>query len=120
MAETRGATRTSPRPAPFGLAGSVQTGKYVAMGGQVGVAGHFKIGDHAQLAAKSGVMRDLPGHTQYGGQPAIPLNQAVRNYLAVSRLSDLMQQVKKLQKQVEALEAQQRTSDNNGAKESAD
>ena len=91
--------------AQVGLAGSAETGAYVAMGGQVGVAGHLKIGAMAQLAAKSGVMTDIPDGAQYGGSPAMPLSQAKRQVLALTRLPDLFQQFKQLQKKVASLEA---------------
>lgn len=91
--------------AQVGVAGSVQTGKYVAMGGQAGVAGHLKIGDMAQLAAQSGVMADVPDKALFGGMPAIPLMQAKRNVLIMAKLPRLLQQVKQMQKQIEALQA---------------
>ena len=92
--------------AQVGIAGSVQTGSYVSMAGQVGVAGHLKIGDQAQIAAKAGVMSDVPEKTQVGGQPAVPLSQAKRNYLAQTKVPRLIQQLKQLQKRVAELEAQ--------------
>jgi len=92
--------------AQVGVAGSSQTGDYVVMGGQVGVAGHLKIGDMAQIAAKAGVKDDLPANGQYGGQPAVPLGQAKRSWLAMGRLPEIVQEFRKLQKRVSKLEAQ--------------
>ena len=90
--------------AQVGVAGSATTGSYVVMGGQVGVAGHLHIGDMAQLAAKTGVMADIPARTQVGGQPALPLTQTKRNVLALARLPRLIQQFKNLVKRVDQLE----------------
>jgi UDP-3-O-[3-hydroxymyristoyl] glucosamine N-acyltransferase len=88
-----------------GLAGSVETGDYVVMGGQVGVAGHLKIGHQAQIAATSGVMTDIPDKSQYGGTPAMPLNDAKRSHLSVQRIPDLIARVKQLEREVEKLRA---------------
>ncbi len=92
--------------AQVGIAGSSQTGTHVVMGGQAGVAGHIKIGDMAQIAAKAGVKDDLPANGQYGGQPAQPFHQTKRSLVAVSRLPDLVQDFRKLQKRVAELESQ--------------
>ena len=89
--------------AMVGLAGSVEAGDYVMMGGQVGVAGHLKIGNQAQIAATSGVMTDIPEKTQYGGTPAIPLNDAKRSHLSVLKLPDLFVRVKHLERELEKL-----------------
>jgi UDP-3-O-[3-hydroxymyristoyl] glucosamine N-acyltransferase len=45
---------------------------YVVLAGQVGVAGHLKIGMAAQVGAKSGVMTDIPAGQKYAGIPAKP------------------------------------------------
>lgn len=90
--------------AQVGLAGSVQTGDYVAMGGQVGVAGHLKIGRQVQIAATSGVMQDVPDNVQVGGTPAVPLGEAFRVHVATQRLPEMVTQFKKLQKRVAELE----------------
>jgi UDP-3-O-[3-hydroxymyristoyl] glucosamine N-acyltransferase len=87
-----------------GLAGSVNTGDYVAMGGQVGVAGHLNIGDRAQIAATSGVITDIPEDAQVGGTPAQPLIEAKRIFLLTQRLPDLIQRIKSLERQVEQME----------------
>lgn len=92
--------------AQVGIAGSTQTGDYVVMGGQAGVAGHLKIGHGTQIAAKAGVVDDLPAQGQYGGQPALPMNQAKRSVLSVARLPQLIQDVRALQKRCVELEKQ--------------
>lgn len=90
--------------AQVGIAGSTDTGDYVVMGGQVGVAGHLSIGSGVQLAAQSGVMTDVPAGEKYGGQPAMPLNQAKRMVLAITRLPELLKEVKELEKRIAAME----------------
>ena len=48
-------------------------GKYVVMGGQVGITGHLIIGDNVKIAAKSGIMRNIDSNTDVGGYPAQPI-----------------------------------------------
>ena len=40
------------------------------IGGQVGISGHLKIGDNVKIAAKSGIMKNIPPNTSVGGYPA--------------------------------------------------
>ncbi len=61
-----------------GLSGSVNIGDNVRMGGRVGIADHVKVGDGAQLAASAGVFRDIPAGETWGGTPAKPLRQFLR------------------------------------------
>lgn len=88
-----------------GIAGSVTTGDYVAMGGQVGVAGHLKVGDMAQIAAKSGIVTDVPAKAQYGGSPAIPLDDAKRVGMEVIRLPDLVARLREVEKRLAKYES---------------
>jgi UDP-3-O-[3-hydroxymyristoyl] glucosamine N-acyltransferase len=88
-----------------GLAGSVETGNYVAMGGQVGVAGHLRIGNMVQIAATSGVMDDIPDGQKVGGTPAISLTEAKRLHLSSLRLPDLIAKVKRLEREIEKLKS---------------
>lgn len=94
--------------AQVGLAGSVTTGSHVVMGGQVGVAGHLHIGDRARIAAKSGVMHDVPPDAQVGGTPARPLTHAKRALLAAERLPELLRRVQHLEKQLADLQQEPR------------
>ena len=48
------------------------------------------IGDLAQIAAKAGVMHDLPGGEQYGGAPATNFTDAKRSILAAARLPEML------------------------------
>ncbi len=58
--------------AQVGLAGSVVLGKNVLVGGQAGIADHVRVGDGARIAAKSGVIGDVPAGAVVAGYPAQP------------------------------------------------
>ncbi len=82
-----------------GIAGSSTTGKNVVFGGQVGVAGHVNIKDQVQIAAKSGVSKDLKYPGSYGGVPAEPFEDYNRNKVHLRNIGKLI-------KRVQALEAE--------------
>ena len=72
--------------AQVGIAGSTHFGDFVMAGGQVGFSGHLTIGDGAQIAAKSGVITDIPAGAKYGGDPAVPVRDWHRQTISLSRL----------------------------------
>ena len=55
-----------------GIAGSCTLGDYVICGGQVGLADHLHIGNGVQIAAQSGVMRDIEDGAVMMGSPCVP------------------------------------------------
>ena len=61
-----------------GIAGSTRIGDGVMIGGAAGVNGHITIHDGAQIAAMSGVLSDVPPGERYGGVPARPLKDYLR------------------------------------------
>jgi UDP-3-O-[3-hydroxymyristoyl] glucosamine N-acyltransferase len=73
--------------AQCGISGSTQIGAGSVLAAQVGITGHLTLGPEVRLAARSAVIRDLPGHETYGGAPAIPVRQWRRQMAALSRLS---------------------------------
>lgn len=62
-----------------GIAGSTVLGDFVLLGGDVSVNGHIKIGDRAQIAAKSAVPSDVPEGARWGGIPARPMKAFLRD-----------------------------------------
>jgi UDP-3-O-[3-hydroxymyristoyl] glucosamine N-acyltransferase len=64
--------------AQSGLAGSVTVGDGVQFGGGVGIADHLEIGTGARIAAASGLMHDVPAGQTWGGIPARPIRQWMR------------------------------------------
>ncbi len=61
-----------------GISGSVTFEDGAMLGGRVGVADHVHIGKGAQLAASAGVFRDVPAGETWGGIPAKPFRQWMR------------------------------------------
>jgi UDP-3-O-[3-hydroxymyristoyl] glucosamine N-acyltransferase len=61
-----------------GVSGSTRIGEGALLGGRVGVADHLTIGPGAVLAACSGVMHDVPAGETWGGYPAKPIRQWLR------------------------------------------
>lgn len=61
-----------------GIAGSCNFGDYVVCGGQSGFADHLNIGSGAQIAAQSGIMRDIEPGTVVMGTPAVPFKDFMR------------------------------------------
>ncbi|MGE5566697.1 MAG: UDP-3-O-(3-hydroxymyristoyl)glucosamine N-acyltransferase [Parcubacteria group bacterium] len=61
-----------------GISGTVEVGDGVAFGGRAGIADHVNIGSGAQIAAAAGVMKDVPAGETWGGLPARPVRQWMR------------------------------------------
>jgi UDP-3-O-[3-hydroxymyristoyl] glucosamine N-acyltransferase len=70
-----------------GISGSVTVGDGVAFGGRAGIADHLTIGSGAQIAAAAGVMKDVPAGETWGGFPAKPLRQWLREASWVQRMA---------------------------------
>lgn len=61
-----------------GISGSVRVGDGSMLGGRVGIADHVTLGEGVSLAASAGLFRDVgPGET-WGGTPAKPIRQWMR------------------------------------------
>jgi len=72
--------------AQCGLSGSVTLGDFVMLGGSVGIVDHVTVGTGAQLAARSGVMHDIPAGERWGGAPAQPMRDFFREVNAIRNL----------------------------------
>jgi UDP-3-O-[3-hydroxymyristoyl] glucosamine N-acyltransferase len=70
-----------------GISGSVDVGDGVQFGGRAGVADHVNIGSGARIAAAAGVMQDVPAGETWGGMPARPVRQWLRDTAWVTRES---------------------------------
>ena len=71
-----------------GISGSCEIGDFVVMGGQAGVADHAIIGDGTRLSARTGVMPGmLPPGRDYGGAPARPVKDWLRESIVLAKLA---------------------------------
>ena len=68
-----------------GISGSVTIGEGAQFGGRAGVADHVTIGDRARIGAAAGVMKDVPAGETWGGFPARPVRQWIREVTWLAR-----------------------------------
>ena len=73
--------------AQSGLSGSVTLEDFAVLGGAVGLAPHVTIGRGGRVAARSGVMNDVPPGETWGGYPARPRMQWMRQQATLARLT---------------------------------
>lgn len=68
-----------------GISGSCWIGDGARLGGRAGVADHVRIGIGSRLAAGAGVFRDIPDGETWGGTPARPLREYMREIAWVAK-----------------------------------
>ncbi|MCL4147088.1 UNVERIFIED_CONTAM: hypothetical protein GTU68_035456 [Idotea baltica] len=61
-----------------GISGSVSVGDGSMLGGRVGIADHVTVGKGVSLAASSGLFRNIDDGETWGGTPAKPIRQWMR------------------------------------------
>ncbi|MBI2391729.1 MAG: hypothetical protein HYV09_19220 [Deltaproteobacteria bacterium] len=71
--------------AQVGLAGSVVIEDDVWIGGQAGIADHCRIGRGARIAAKAGVIGDVPPGETFAGYPAVARSRWLRGHARLYR-----------------------------------
>ena len=73
--------------ANVGISGSTTLGDFVVLGGSAGLVGHIHIGTGAQIAGASNVADNVPPGQRWGGTPAKPMRQWVRELTTLSNLA---------------------------------
>jgi len=73
--------------AQTGIAGSSILEDFVVLGARAGLSDNTTIGEGAQIAAASGVHGDIPAGARWGGTPAKPMKQWIRELRALERLT---------------------------------
>jgi len=75
--------------AQVGISGSCEIGDYVVLAGQVGLADHGKIGSGVRLAARAATIpgADLAAGRDYGGVPAKPVRDWMRELYTLEKLA---------------------------------
>ncbi len=86
--------------AQTGIAGSAKTGKYVMLGGQVGVVGHVELTDHTLVASRGGVSKSLKSG-KYRGSPAVPIAEYQRQEAHVRKLEEYVERLRALEKKLQ-------------------
>lgn len=71
-----------------GVGGSAIIEDNVIVGGQTGIADNITVGKGAQLAARGGILGNVPPGAIYVGSPAKERGQAFREFAALSRLAN--------------------------------
>ncbi len=92
--------------AQVGLSGSCKLGNNVTLAGQVGTIDHISIGDNAIVVAQSGVAQDVPANALVAGSPAIPHHLWRKVQLSLSKLPDLIKNIRRLEKKVDDLKSE--------------
>ena len=86
--------------AQTGISGSAVVGSRATLGGQVGVNGHIRIGDGVVIAAQSGVWGSITEPGIYSGNPARPHKENLRKEAQISRIAQLRERLRALEKAV--------------------
>jgi UDP-3-O-[3-hydroxymyristoyl] glucosamine N-acyltransferase len=73
--------------AQSGLSGSVTIGDFAVLGPRTGIIPHVTVGKGAMLASRSTVYEDVPDGSVWGGFPARPKRQWMREVLVLRRLA---------------------------------
>jgi UDP-3-O-[3-hydroxymyristoyl] glucosamine N-acyltransferase len=89
--------------AQAGIAGSTRLGKYVMLGGQAGVTGHVTVGDQAAITAQAGVSKDVAAGRVVSGEHAVEIKTHLRQLAALSRLPELIAEIKELRQEIDSL-----------------
>lgn len=69
-----------------GISGSAVLEDFVVVAGQVGVAGHKRIGRGARIGAQAGVINDVPAGEEWVGSPAEPAKGLFRQIIALRQM----------------------------------
>lgn len=87
-----------------GISGSCVIEDYAILAGSSGIADHVRIGQQAVIMARSGISNDVKAGAQVFGSPAKDRKVAWKELAALSKLPELLKQVKVLEKRLQELE----------------
>ena len=90
--------------AHVGISGSVTVGNNCTFGGQSATAGHLKIGNNCTFAGRTGIISDVPDNVVWAGFPAQSHVDWLRMMANQRKLGDLMKKVRKMEKELAALQ----------------
>lgn len=87
------------------IAGSTRLGDYVTAAGQVGIGGHLEIASQVTLLARAGVTKSITAPGAYTGFPSKPLMEGRRMLAMQTRIPELLDRIKGLEKRLAQIEA---------------
>ena len=73
--------------AQVGISGSTVLEDFVRVGGQAAMAGHLRIGQHAEIGAQAGVISDIAPGAKMLGSPAQPKKEFFRQIATLKKMS---------------------------------
>jgi UDP-3-O-[3-hydroxymyristoyl] glucosamine N-acyltransferase len=89
------------------VAGSSTIGEYCTLAGAAGVTGHVELADHVHVSGMTAVTRSIDKPGLYTGTvPAMDHAVWLKNFARLRHLDDMVRRVKKLEKQLAALQEQ--------------
>ncbi len=77
-----------------GIAGSTVIGDRVVIGGAAGITDHVRVGDDVHIAGGAGVTKSVPDGETWGGFPAQPVRQWIRERYLIGRLEKMWAHLK--------------------------
>lgn len=87
-----------------GVSGSSHIGDRVVMAGQCAVTDHATIGDDITLGGRTGVAQNLTEPGAYLGTPAAPIKEGLRSMLLSSKLHEMLQRIRTLERRINKLD----------------
>ena len=94
-----------------GVSGSCTIEDYAILAGSSGIADHVKIGQGAIVMARAGVAGDVEARAQVFGSPAKDKKTAYKEQIALTKLPDLIKEVKKLKEEIRQLQEATKIND---------
>ncbi|MEG1365343.1 MAG: UDP-3-O-(3-hydroxymyristoyl)glucosamine N-acyltransferase, partial [Cetobacterium sp.] len=70
------------------------------LAGQVGVAGHLKIGSNVIVAAKSGIIGNIADNQILSGYPLVDHKEDLKIKASMKKLPELLKRVKDIEKKI--------------------
>lgn len=106
--------------AQTGIAGSSTVGAGVQMGGQSGVVGHLQVGDLARFGARTAAFQDVEAGATVMGTPAVDARAWRRSAVALTKLPELLREVRELRRRLASVEAAQQGASRAGGDSKAE
>jgi UDP-3-O-[3-hydroxymyristoyl] glucosamine N-acyltransferase len=87
------------------IGGSAHIGKGVIIGGQSAISDHVRVEDRAMIGSKTGVPKPIAGGEVVSGIPAMPHRLWLKTRHLITRLPQLNDRIRGLERKLEELEA---------------